>query len=123
MSEKKRILLVDDEPELVEELSLILEEEGYEVVSAPDGKQGVDLFRENGFSVVLMDIKMPEMNGLDAFREIIAVKPDAKVIIITGSFAKELSEQAIKEGALSAMYKPFDPTDLLALIDSIIKEE
>jgi CheY-like chemotaxis protein len=122
MTKKQKILIVDDEPELVEELSLILTEEGYAVTAAPDGLQAVELFREGSYDLVLMDVKMPEMNGVDALHEILAINPEAKVVIITGSFAQNLSAQALEDGAVAALFKPFDPEVLLETIKKLVQE-
>ena len=115
---KKTILIVDDEPEMVEELKEILEDEGYNIDTAFDGVEAVEKFKsihqETG--LVLLDIKMPKMNGVEVYRKMKRINQNTPIIIVTGSFAKKNAEQLLKEGANDVIFKPFDVRKLLALI-------
>lgn len=121
MSEgKKKILIVDDEPEMVEELAFLLKKENYLVVGAFDGRQAIKRFKKEYFDLVLLDIKMPKVSGLEVFREMKNIHFKVPVIIITGSFAKNRANQAVQEGVEDVLYKPFDIDELLKKIKKYI---
>lgn len=119
---KKTILIVDDEPEMTEELKEILEDEGYKVAVAFDGVQAIKYFEKCGCKLVLLDIKMPKMNGVETYREMKRMNPAVPVIIVTGSFAKKNAEQALREGANDVVYKPFEVEGLLSKIKNLLDE-
>lgn len=117
----KNILIVDDEPEMTEELSDILKGEGYLVDISLSGEDAVIKFRSNSFDLVLLDIKMPEINGVEVYRRIKRINSKVPVIIVTGSFAKKNADQVLKEGAEDVVFKPFDIENLLGKIKNILK--
>ncbi|MGH7123490.1 MAG: response regulator [Stellaceae bacterium] len=78
------ILLIDDDEAVRESLALLLRTHGYEVMTAPDGRRGLDEFRRLAPSVVITDILMPEEDGIGAIREMRRLKPDAKIVAISG---------------------------------------
>ena len=112
----KHILIVDDEKSMVEELQEILESEGYQVSSAGEGKTACEIFDANSIDLVLLDIKMPHMSGVEVNKHMHKSDPSIPVIIVTGSFEKKNALQAVNEGAKTILYKPFDPEKLLELI-------
>lgn len=116
----KTILIVDDELEMTEELKEILEDEGYKVVVAFDGVEALEKFRRQRFCLILLDVKMPKMNGVETYRAMKWINPAVPVIIVTGSFAKKNAEQALQEGANDVIYKPFDVEKLLLKIKKFI---
>jgi len=117
----KKILIVDDEPEMGEELKEILKDEGYLVSIAYNGVEAIEIFSKSKFRLVLLDIKMPEMNGVEVYRKIRQMDPDIPIIIVTGSFAKKNAEQALREGANDVVYKPFAVENLLTAIKKYMK--
>src|ERR687893_1959864 len=95
-----RVLIVDDEPLFLEMVQVLLESEGLEVVgTAADGRRAVELAVSLDPDVVVMDVSMPVMNGIDATREIRARNPGACVLILTGGFQNPQGDDARKEGA------------------------
>ena len=86
MTEQARVLVVDDNEDLLETFSMILKRRGFSVDTAEDGVCAVDKFKMHHFDVILMDIVMPRMNGVEAFRKIREVNPVAKVILMTACF-------------------------------------
>jgi DNA-binding NtrC family response regulator len=103
-----RLLLVDDEGGLRMTLAANLELDGFDVTMADSGKQALELFRQEPFDLVLSDIRMPGMNGVELFREIKAVKPECPVILMTAFAVEGLVQDAIHEGVYTVLPKPFD---------------
>jgi len=121
MKKSNTILIVDDELAIVEELTDILSDEGYDVLIAHNGVDAIDIFKHNRVDLVLLDIKLPKLGGVEAFPMMKKIKPNVPVIIITGTFAKELAEQTIRKGAKDVLYKPFSVEDLITTIKRYIK--
>jgi PAS domain S-box-containing protein len=106
------ILLVDDEDILRESTGAILERLGYKVITATNGREGLDRFREHAFKLVILDMIMPEMNGRDCFAELKKLQPDVRVILSTGYSMKE-DIAAMKANGLShILKKPYKKDDL-----------
>ena len=119
---KKKILIVDDEPGIIRLLSMRLKAKGYEVFEAFDGFQGVTIAEEEVPDLILMDIKMPIMNGITAFEEIIKLEAtkDIPVIFMTAFPTAEIKDQVLKMGAKDCMSKPFISVDFEQNIDMVI---
>ena len=83
MTGKARVLVVDDEVNLLKTLSDVLNRNGYEVAVAKDGPSALGLIEKNGFDIALLDIRMPHMNGVELLERIKARNPDVEVIIMT----------------------------------------
>jgi DNA-binding NtrC family response regulator len=113
----RRILVVDDDHGMVETLADILELHGWETIKAYDGAQAIKLSQEEDVDVVLMDIRMPRVNGADALRAIKAARPTLPVVLITAIAAQELLTQAEQDGALRILKKPLDLKLLLSVLD------
>jgi len=114
--EKPRVLVVDDNPGLVETLLDILDVQGYEAVGAESAFLAIEKVREQPFDVILMDIKMPGMNGVEGFKEIKKLAPGTTVVMMTAYTLPELMEEARREGALAVLSKPLDVERLLAFL-------
>lgn len=117
----KKILIVDDEIEMAKELKNILEMEDYEISHAVDGQEAIEKFSREDIGLVLLDIKMPKLGGLEAFRKMKEINSSIPVIVMTGSFARKSAIQAVKEGAVEAISKPFDVVNLMKLIKKYFK--
>jgi two-component system response regulator HydG len=115
MKSAKRVLVVDDEASVRMTLAANLELEGYEVVEADSGQRAVELVRERPFEVVLTDMRMPGMNGLETFRAIRDLHPGLPVVLMTGFALEGLLEEGINEGAYAVLRKPFS-MDLAAKV-------
>ncbi len=111
-----RILVIDDEQGIREGIKRGLSPEGYIVEVAADGEQGLALFRQHPFDLVLIDVMMPGVSGIDLIAEIHQIDPDAVCIIITGYATVEMAVRAIKEGAYDFLTKPFSVDDLLLVV-------
>ena len=103
-----KILLVDDDEDLVESLGDSLELRGYSVLLATSGKRGIELYSKNHPCIVFMDVKMPEMDGYEAFSNIKKIDKLAKILLVTGHEIKNKTHDAILIGLLGVMIKPIN---------------
>src|SRR5699024_1068232 len=118
------ILVVDDEQEVGNFLSFLLEEKGYRVSVAESGKQTLDLLNDHKFGLVMLDVRLPDANGLDLLKEIKQKLPLCKVIIMTGYSTVKTAVEAIKLGANDYIEKPFEDIDQLeAQIDALFNDK
>ena len=117
MPEKSKVLVVDDNKNFCRNVSDILELKGYEVVTAYDGLNALDMVKKDGFDVVLMDVKMPVMDGVATFKKMKEVAPHTQVIMVTAYAVEELIREALREGAFGALRKPLDFDELFALLE------
>mgnify|MGYP005834129891 CR=1 FL=1 len=111
-----RILVIDDEAGIREGIKRGLTPQGYIVETAENGEQGLALFRQNPCDLVLIDVMMPGISGIDLIGEIHRIDPDAVCVIITGYATVEMAVRAIKEGAYDFLTKPFSVDDLLLVV-------
>ena len=123
MNDKTTILVVDDNQDLLETFAMILKRRGYEVQTACDGSAAVDRFKEQNFDVTLMDIVMPEMNGVDAFKKIREIQPEASIILMTAYSDEELIRTAMDEGVTLIIQKPIRIDSLIKLINETAGNE
>jgi len=117
MNDKPKILVVDDNQDLLETFAMILKRRGYSVQTAGNGISAVDKFKDQQFDVTLMDIVMPEMNGVDAFKKIKEMQPGTPIILMTAYSDEELIQTARDEGANQIIHKPIRIDKLLELIN------
>ncbi len=118
-----QILVVDDEKTLRHFLRLHLEEQGYQVSEAADGKTALKLIDNNSFDVALVDLRLTDMNGLDVVRHLRRVAPTTSVIILTAYATLDSAIEALRQDAHDYLTKPFDTTELLASVaDSIARQ-
>jgi DNA-binding NtrC family response regulator len=109
---KGRILVVDDEEIVVQSCLRVLSRGGFQTDAARDGLEAVSMINENGYEVLILDIKMPKMDGMDVLQWVKEAHPDIDVIMITGLHEIETAVQAMKLGAFDYLPKPFDPEEL-----------
>ena len=116
-----KIMVVDDEPGMRLTLEGIIEDEGFDVVGAADGYQAIELAKDSHFDLIFMDIKMPGINGVDAYKEIKRVSPGSVVVMMTGFSVEELIKEALEEGAYAVMYKPLEVGQILDIVNGVLK--
>lgn len=115
-----KILVVDDAAFMRMRCSKLLTENGYEVVEAENGLDAIAKYKENRPDAVLLDITMPEMDGLTALKEIRKVDPEAKVAMVTAMGQQSMIMDAIKSGAKDFVVKPFQPDRVLAAVKKLV---
>ena len=116
---KVKILVVDDEPDMREMLSGILLHKGHEVITAQNGHEAIEIVRGDGLSIIFMDIKMPDMNGVEAYKEIKKTHTIAEMVMMTGYAVENLVKEAMNEGAYACLKKPFEMDDMLNIVEKI----
>lgn len=117
----ERLLVVDDEPSMREFLDIMLSNDGYEVKTASSGEEGLELFRLIEPELVLTDVKMPGMSGLDLIKKIRSVNTTVPVIVITAFASAEDALRAVREGAYDYLSKPFQIDDLRIIIRNALE--
>lgn len=122
MATKSSILVVDDEDALRTVLSSELVNEGYEVSTAADGDEAVGELGKAEFDLVLLDIKMPRMNGFEVLKHIKQNHEQTKVVMLTGFADLKNAIESKKLGADDFVSKPYDLVDLLTTIERVLSE-
>ena len=122
MAKKISILIVDDEESVRDSLYNWFIEDGYRVECAENAKRALSMLESDNFDIILADIKMPGMDGLEMLRRIKLLKTDSIVIVITAFATVDTAVQALKDGAYDYITKPFDPDDLSHLIRNASKQ-
>ena len=117
------VLVIDDEFTIRSTLTRILHHAGCEVTSAANGHEAFRILAEISCDLVFLDIRLPEMDGLDVLREIRSGHPQLPVIILTGYGSMQSALDAIHLGATDYLLKPIDPSSLLLRVESILKEQ
>jgi two-component system chemotaxis response regulator CheY len=115
-----KILVVDDAAFMRMRCSKLLTDNGYEVVEAENGLDAIAKYKESKPDAVLLDITMPEMDGLTALKEIRKVDPEAKVAMVTAMGQQSMIMDAIKSGAKDFVVKPFQPDRVLAAVKKLV---
>lgn len=113
------ILIVDDNPSITRSTALVLRHKGYPVSIARDGLEAIEKVRDTAFNPILMDIRMPHMNGVETFRRIKQIRPGVAVMLMTAYAMDDLIQQALDEGVHGVLYKPLDIDALLSFLEKI----
>ena len=122
MSNQPFILVVDDEEIMREVITTLLEEEGYRVTSAATGEEGIEKVKEDACDLVLLDLMLPSMSGLEALEEMILIDPDIVVVMISAYASIETAVEATKSGAFDFITKPFKNEELLLVVKNGLKK-
>ena len=120
MNKMPSILVVDDEAAIRESLKDWLMEDGYRVALAVDGEDAVLKVGEDQYDVILLDLKMPGIDGLETMRRIKEISPDSEVLMMTAYATVDTAVHAMKEGAFDYLVKPFDPDEIELQIKKIL---
>ncbi|MEW5720226.1 MAG: response regulator [Chloroflexota bacterium] len=119
-SQKTSVLVVDDDADLARSTALILKRHGYNVSIAADGMSAIAQVEHNPFDIALMDIKMPGIDGVDAYKRIKTLQPNIAAIMMTGFSIEDRIQEALRAGALAVLTKPLDLDRLLQLIEEAV---
>ena len=117
MKAKARVLVVDDEPHIRDVFSKLLTIAGYKVDTAKDGEESIKLVKRTNYNIIFMDVKLPGINGLEAYLSIKNINPEPTVVMMTGYAVENLVREAIRKGACGCIYKPFNINEILDVIE------
>ena len=120
---EKPVLVVDDEKNIRLTLSQALESLGLETDTATNGEGALDKLTRKEFGLILLDLKMPGMDGMEVLRQLRTIRPDIRVIIITAYGTVESAVEAIKLGAVDFVQKPFTPEEIRKLVSQVLDRE
>lgn len=121
--ETKSILLVDDHKTFRDSLAKVLNGEGYRVFAATDGEEALDILRQEHINLILSDLKMPKMDGVELLRVAKTLHPEVEVILITGFGTVDTAVTAMKDGAFDYIQKPFKPRDIIKLVRKALEKQ
>ncbi len=121
LPEKKQVLIVDDELNLRKVLSAQLSRDGYDVLTAEDGEQGLKLLSENHIDVVITDLKMPKVDGMSLLRRALLEQPGLPIVMITAHGTVDTAVEALKLGAFDYLTKPFDWDEVRQIVAKALK--
>jgi DNA-binding NtrC family response regulator len=118
----EKILIVDDEPDMLRLLSMILRDKtSYEITTTNNPIEAIELAKKGGFDLVLSDLKMPGLDGIEIIEAVKKVDEDVPVIIITAFASVESASEAIQKGGFDFITKPFRKEQILFTIDKALK--
>jgi len=113
---RRRILVVDDEPDICEALDVFLSSEGYQVSTVESGAAAIEQVKRQAFDLVITDLRMPGMSGVEAVASLKRLHPDLAVIVVSGYVSDESDLRCRAEGVATIIRKPFHLDDLLNVI-------
>jgi len=114
------VLVIDDDELHLALMQNILQQEGYKVFTTADGPQGIAIYKEHRPDIVLLDLGLPRMNGLEILRRLRTIDEKARIIVLTGHGSEESAELALRYGASDYVRKPFDCSSLIKRIKVVI---
>jgi DNA-binding NtrC family response regulator len=118
----KKVLVIDDEAIIRTSSKRALAPEGYEVILAAGGREGIEILEKESVDVILLDLKMPDMDGMEVLKVIMERWPGTKVIVVTGYSTVDTAVQALRLGAFNHIEKPFTPDSLLAAVKEVCEK-
>jgi len=116
-----KILVIDDEKNFGESLRKLFKDEGYEIATAYSGQEGLRKARREPFDLMIVDLKMPDINGLDVLKKIKEEQPDTMMVMITGYSTIESVTEAFKTGAFDYISKPFTPKEISSVVEKALE--
>jgi DNA-binding NtrC family response regulator len=121
--EKQVILIAEDDPTVGESLQLLFRKKGYEILLASNGKEALPLFRQGNVDLVITDLVMPKMDGIELLEAIKSLRPETEVIVISAQGTIEKAVQAMKSGAFDFIEKPINPRMISLLVERALEKQ
>ena len=121
--DETKVLVVDDEAVIREGVKRILENSGFEVETCASGRLALEMIQEKDFELVITDLKMPGMGGMEVLKTIKILQPEVPVIVITGYSTVDTAVEAMKNGAVDYVAKPFTPDALMEKVDKALEQK
>ena len=117
-----RILIADDEEGIRESLNLILGD-AYDLAFARDGEETLKAAEANQFALILLDVKMPKLDGIEVLKRLKAANNVTPVVVLTAYQSVELAQEAVKLGAMNYLPKPFEREEILRAVESVLQSQ
>lgn len=121
--EKKTILVVEDDPTVGESIRLLLKKRGYEIILASNGKEALQLFRQEMVDLVITDLVMPKMDGIELLEAVKTIRPETEVIVISAQGTIEKAVMAMKLGAFDFIEKPINPKVIALVVERALEKQ
>jgi DNA-binding NtrC family response regulator len=121
--EKKVILVVEDDPNVGESIRLLLKKRGYEILLASNGKEALSLFRQETVDLIITDLVMPKMDGIELLEEVKHLRPETEVVVISAQGTIEKAVQAMKWGAFDFIEKPINPRVISLVVERALEKQ
>lgn len=117
------VLVVDDLVEYRDLLKTILEKKGHRVVDVDSGEECLKQIKERKFQIILLDVRLPGMNGVETLKQVKEIRPDVAVVMITGFSLEQMVQEAVQNGSYACLNKPVDVNQLLSVVDQCLAKE
>lgn len=117
------VLIMEDEFSVTKGLEMVLSEEGYDVAVAATGQAALEIFREKGCDVLVADLRLPDIDGMDVVRLIKSARPDTIVVVITGYASVDSAVESMKLGAFDYLPKPFTDDQIKSAVNRAVKQK
>jgi DNA-binding NtrC family response regulator len=121
--DKKVILIVEDDPNVGESIRLLLKKRGFSILLASNGKEAIHLFRQGNVDLVITDLVMPKMDGIELLEAVKGLKPEAEVVVISAQGTIEKAVQAMKLGAFDFIEKPINPRVITLVVERALEKQ
>ena len=121
--EKKLILIAEDDPKVGESIRLLLKKRGYEILLASNGKEALSLFRQETVDLVITDLVMPKMDGIELLEAVKGLRPETEVVVISAQGTIEKAVQAMKLGAFDFIEKPINPRVISLVVERALEKQ
>ena len=118
-----KILVVDDEDIVLESCQAVFELEGFEALFVPSADKALEAMKNNGFDLLLIDVKMPKKDGMYLMREVKVQWPDIPIIVMSGYYTTDTIQEAMRMGAATFIAKPFEPDELVKMVRQVVEKE
>src|SRR6266700_8084509 len=122
-TDNRHVLIIDDERPVLMTLEALLKRHGYEVDTAPTATQGVKMLKSRSPTLVLLDLRLPDADGLEMLERIKSELPEVQVIILTAHDSLHNAIESIKRGAFHFISKPYAPEELLSLVENALEKQ